>query len=156
MYDGRVNGEIRFIEYYGRRAAQPLVARPRRLARSDARMRLERHYGGIVPIPSGYPRRRPNASRSKYGPTFGIIFSRRTSPFLQHVRRSRLTHDGSRYLCLYATGWHRPACPAAPSAIDRDLKALIAGGWGARADRGAEGAPARSATAAPSCRCRIS
>jgi cyclic pyranopterin phosphate synthase len=42
------------------------------------------------------------------------------------------------YLCLYATGGLDLRAPLRQGASTAELKALIASGWGARADRGAE------------------
>src|SRR5204863_26618 len=71
------------------------------------------------------------------GTTFGIIAST-TDPFCATCDRSRLTADGMWYLCLYATQGLDLRGPLRAGAPADDLRALISGGWRARADRGAE------------------
>jgi len=71
------------------------------------------------------------------GTTFGIISST-TDPFCRTCDRSRLTADGMWFLCLYASqGIDLRAALRRGASVD-ELKALIAGGWQTRDDRGAE------------------
>src|SRR3989442_2979785 len=71
------------------------------------------------------------------GPVFGIISST-TEPFCASCDRSRLTADGMWYLCLYAQHGIDLREPLRRGAAADELKTLIAGAWGRRADRGAE------------------
>ena len=135
-YARSVNGEIRFIEYMdvggaSRWSPDRVVSRGQML---DA---LERHYGEIVPIPEAGSSAPAERFALEDGTTFGIISST-TSPFCSTCDRSRLTADGMWYLCLYATGGIDLRAPLRHGASTDELKALIAGSWGARADRGAE------------------
>jgi cyclic pyranopterin phosphate synthase len=135
-YARSVNGEIRFIEYMdvggaSRWSPDRVVSRGQML---DA---LERHYGRIVPIPEAGSSAPAERFALEDGTTFGIISST-TSPFCSTCDRSRLTADGMWYLCLYATGGLDLRAPLRQGASTAELKALIASGWGARADRGAE------------------
>ena len=135
-YGRAVNGEIRFIEYMdvggaSRWSPERVVSRREML---DA---LARRYGTISPIDE--PGSSAPAERYALadGTTFGIIAST-TEPFCRTCDRSRLTADGMWYLCLYATrGLDLRAPLRAGMPVDQ-LRAVIAGGWGARADKGAE------------------
>jgi GTP 3',8-cyclase len=68
---------------------------------------------------------------------FGIISST-TEPFCRSCDRSRLTADGTWYLCLYATRGMDLRRPLRAGASPAELAALITSGWQARTDRGAE------------------
>jgi len=68
---------------------------------------------------------------------FGIIAST-TAPFCRSCDRARLTADGMWYLCLYARLGIDLRGALRRGAGREELLALIAGGWGARTDRGAE------------------
>jgi cyclic pyranopterin phosphate synthase len=97
---------------------------------------IARRYGKVHPIDED-----SSAPADRYaladGTTFGIIAST-TAPFCAACDRSRLTADGMWYLCLYAsTGIDlRGALRGGASAAA--VRELIASGWRARADRGAE------------------
>jgi GTP 3',8-cyclase len=130
-----VPAEVRFIEYMDvggatRWSMGQVVSRAEMLAR------LERRYGRIEPVDevSTAPADR---FRLPDGTTFGIIAST-TAPFCADCDRSRLTADGLWYLCLYATRGIDLRGPFRGGAGPEELKALIMGGWRARADRGAE------------------
>jgi cyclic pyranopterin phosphate synthase len=94
-------------------------------------------YGAIVPVDE--PGSSAPAERYALadGTTFGIIAST-TDPFCRTCDRSRLTADGMWYLCLYATQGLDLRAPLRAGMPVEALKALIAGGWGARDARGAE------------------
>ena len=131
----RVPAEVRFIEYMDvggatRWSAEQVVSRTEML---DV---LARRYGGIVPVveTSSAPADR---FRLPDGTVFGIIAST-TAPFCAECDRSRLTADGLWYLCLYAMRGIDLRGPLRGGASSAQLKALITGGWTARADRGAE------------------
>jgi len=97
---------------------------------------LERRYGRIEPIveTSSAPADR---FRVPDGLAFGIISST-TQPFCQSCDRSRLTADGTWYLCLYATAGIDLRGPLRAGTPAEELAALIASAWRGRTDRGAE------------------
>ena len=71
------------------------------------------------------------------GTTFGIIASV-TAPFCASCDRSRLTADGTWFLCLYAAKGVDLRAPLRAGASDAELSALIRETWQGRTDRGAE------------------
>ena len=130
-----VPAEVRFIEYMDvggatRWSMEQVVSRREMLER------LERRYGAIMPVVED-----STAPADRYrlpdGTVFGIIAST-TAPFCADCDRSRLTADGMWYLCLYALTGVDLRAPLREGASADALAALIAGGWRARADRGAE------------------
>ncbi len=130
-----IPAEVRFIEYMDvggatRWSTQAVVSRAEML------QVLERRYGTIEPIVED-----TSAPADRYrlpdGTVFGIIAST-TAPFCQACDRSRLTADGMWYLCLYALQGTDLRGPLRAGVSADELKALITGGWRARADRGAE------------------
>jgi cyclic pyranopterin phosphate synthase len=134
-YGKRAQAEVRFIEYMdvGGATHWRMDKVMSRLAILDE---LGRHYGDIVPIveDSSAPAQR---YRLPDGTSFGIVAST-TTPFCHRCDRSRLTADGMWYLCLYATTGTDLRQPLRHGASPRELAALIASGWQARRDRGAE------------------
>jgi cyclic pyranopterin phosphate synthase len=135
-YGRAVDGEIRFIEYMDVGGASRWSPE-RVVSRHDILDTLTRRYGAIAAIDE--PGSSAPAERYALadGTTFGIIAST-TDPFCRTCDRSRLTADGMWYLCLYATRGLDLRAPVRAGMPADALKALIAGGWGARADRGAE------------------
>ena len=130
-----VNGEVRFIEYMDVGGASRWS--PARVcSRHDMLAALTARYGRIEPIVE-----QSSAPADRYkladGTTFGIIAST-TEPFCKSCDRSRLTADGMWYLCLYATRGIDLRAPLRRGASADDLRAIIADGWRARDDRGAE------------------
>ncbi|MEK7702282.1 MAG: GTP 3',8-cyclase MoaA [candidate division NC10 bacterium] len=130
-----VPAELRFIEYMDvggatRWSMDQVVSRQEMLAT------LERRYGRIEPIVED-----GSAPAERYrlpdGTVFGIISST-TQPFCMRCDRSRLTADGTWYLCLYAPQGVNLRDPFRRGASPEELKALITGQWRSRADRGAE------------------
>jgi GTP 3',8-cyclase len=130
-----VPAEVRFIEYMDvggatRWSMSQVVSRQEMLAR------LEQRYGRITPLLED-----STAPADRYrladGTVFGIIAST-TAPFCADCDRSRLTADGMWYLCLYALTGVDLRAPLRAGASTEELTGLIAGGWRARADRGAE------------------
>jgi len=135
-YARSVNAEIRFIEYMDVGGASRWSP-DRVVSRRQMLEALARHYGAITPIEelgSSAPAERFVLDD---GLTFGIISST-TAPFCSACDRSRLTADGMWYLCLYATHGIDLRAPLRQGLSTADLKSIIAGGWSARADRGAE------------------
>jgi cyclic pyranopterin phosphate synthase len=134
-YGRAVNAEVRFIEYMdvggATRWAQASV-----ISRQEMLDRLTKHYGPIEAL-----RTESSAPADRFklpdGTVFGIISST-TEPFCRNCDRSRLTADGMWYLCLYASrGTDLRAALRGGASVD-ELKEMIARGWSARDDRGAE------------------
>jgi cyclic pyranopterin phosphate synthase len=130
-----VNAEVRFIEYMDvggatHWSAAAVVSRREMLTTIAAR------YGAVEPLVEA-----SSAPADRYrlpdGTTFGIISST-TEPFCRSCDRSRLTADGMWYLCLYATRGIDLRGALRRGAGADDLMAIIADGWRARDDRGAE------------------
>jgi len=132
-----VSAEVRFIEYMDVGGAtqwspEQVVSRREMLAA------LERRYGPIeaVPQPAGSAAPAERFTLAD-GTTFGIIAST-TAPFCRACDRSRLTADGTWFLCLYAERGVSLRDPLRDGASDEELAALVAARWGGRVDRGAE------------------
>jgi cyclic pyranopterin phosphate synthase len=129
--------EVRFIEYMdvggatGWSAAQVVSQR-------EMLEGLSRRYGAIAPVSSADD---PSAPAERFrlpdGTTFGIIAST-TAPFCRSCDRSRLTADGTWFLCLYAERGVDLREPLRSGASDEDLRRVITEAWTARSDRGAE------------------
>jgi GTP 3',8-cyclase len=134
-YGKSVNGEVRFIEYMDVGGATRWSPE-RVVSRREILDTLSDRYGVIEPIIE-----RSSAPADRFaltdGTTFGIISST-TAPFCRMCDRSRLTADGMWYLCLYATDGLDLRAPLRRGATRDELAAMIAGGWLARRDRGAE------------------
>jgi cyclic pyranopterin phosphate synthase len=135
-YGRSAGAEVRFIEYMDvggatRWSAADVVSRVEILSR------LSERYGPIAAMPD----RDPSAPADRYalpdGLVFGIISST-TQPFCSSCDRSRLTADGMWYLCLYAAQGIDLRSALRSGASREEIEALIAGGWQARDDRGAE------------------
>jgi cyclic pyranopterin phosphate synthase len=103
--------------------------------RDELLERIARRRGAIHALPAG------SAPADRYraadGTIFGIIAST-TRPFCAACDRSRLTADGTWYLCLYAAQGLDLRGPLRAGASDAELAALLLQGWRARDDRGAE------------------
>jgi GTP 3',8-cyclase len=129
--------EIRFIEYMDvggatRWSPDQVVSQQEML---DI---LARRYSPIEPV-RGPGRTSAPAERFRLldGTTFGIIASV-SAPFCGTCDRSRLTADGTWFLCLYAEHGINLRDRLRSGATDEELAALIAQGWRDRTDRGAE------------------
>jgi cyclic pyranopterin phosphate synthase len=135
-YGRSVNAEVRFIEYMDVGGASRWSP-ARVVSRREILETLSRRYGTIASIAE--PESSAPAERFALpdGATFGIIAST-TEPFCRTCDRSRLTADGMWYLCLYATRGVDLRESLRRGASADELKALIAGGWRDRTDRGAE------------------
>jgi GTP 3',8-cyclase len=134
-YGRRVGAEVRFIEYMDVGGATHW-SMDQVVSRAAMLEALGRHYGRIEPVveESSAPAERfalPD------GTVFGIIAST-TAPFCQACDRSRLTADGTWYLCLYAQQGLDLRGPLRSGASREELARLITGGWTRRRDRGAE------------------
>ena len=131
----RRHAEVRFIEYMDVGGATHW-SREQVVSRAEMLERLAARYGPIEPI-----REESSAPAERFrlpdGTTFGIIAST-TAPFCRTCDRSRLTADGTWYLCLYAQRGVDLRTPLRDGASRDELKTLIASGWTRRRDRGAE------------------
>ncbi|HEX7138183.1 MAG TPA: GTP 3',8-cyclase MoaA [Vicinamibacterales bacterium] len=134
-YGRAANAEVRFIEYMDVGGASRWSP-DRVVTRQMMLQALARRYGAIEPLgeASSAPAERFTLAD---GTTFGIISST-TEPFCRNCDRSRLTADGMWYLCLYATRGFDLRGPLRRGPSSEELRALIAGGWMGRSDRGAE------------------
>ncbi len=135
---GRARGvEIRFIEYMDVGGATHWSL-DQVVSREEILRTLSRRYGAIEPHPEPGSLAAP-AERFALadGTTFGIIAST-TAPFCRSCDRSRLTADGTWFLCLYAGQGIDLREPLRMGASDEQLAALIRQRWEARNDRGAE------------------
>ncbi|MGO8969226.1 MAG: GTP 3',8-cyclase MoaA [Myxococcaceae bacterium] len=138
------SAELRFIEYmdvggatYWKR--EDVVSRAEILQRVAAgRGPVERlqENGADEPLAA---RGRAPAERFRLadGTTFGIIAST-TAPFCRSCDRSRLTADGTWFLCLYARSGLNLRQALRGGASDEAVAHLIRLGWKGRTDRGAE------------------
>lgn len=127
--------EVRFIEYMDvggatRWSAGDVVGQAELLARVAGR------FGPVEALPA---RGAAPAERFRLpdGTTFGIIAST-TQPFCRACDRSRITADGTWFLCLYAQGGVDLRGPLRAGATDEEIAALVRARWAARDDRGAE------------------
>jgi len=129
--------EVRLIEYMDVGGATRW-SRDQVVSRAELLDILRRRFGPVEPL-SAAERAGAPAERFRLadGTAFGIIAST-TAPFCRDCDRSRLTADGTWFLCLYA-GAGIDLRDALRSGIsDAELAALLAHTWSLRADRGAE------------------
>ena len=135
-YGKLVNAEVRFIEYMDVGGASRWSP-ARVVSRREMLETLARHYGAVDAIDDPTSSAPADRYALKDGTTLGIIAST-TAPFCRTCDRSRLTADGMWYLCLYATRGIDLRAPLRAGASADELRELIASGWRARDDRGAE------------------
>lgn len=136
---GRAEGggaEVRFIEYMDVGGATGWSA-AQVVSRREMLEGLARRYGAIEAVLGGDGAAPAERFRLSDGTTFGIIAST-TAPFCRACDRSRLTADGTWFLCLYAEQGIDLREPLRSGASDGELAALITRSWIARTDRGAE------------------
>jgi GTP 3',8-cyclase len=134
----RVSGvEARFIEYMDVGGATRW-SRDQVVSQAELLDAVRRRFGPVEPLPAadraGAPAER---FRLSDGTTFGIIAST-TAPFCRDCDRSRLTADGTWFLCLYAGAGINLRDELRNGASDGELATLIADTWRRRTDRGAE------------------
>ncbi|MGO9830803.1 MAG: GTP 3',8-cyclase MoaA [Myxococcaceae bacterium] len=136
--------ELRFIEYMDVGGA----TRWRRedvVSRAEMLQRIAAGRGPVEPLQENgatqavAARGRAPAERFRLadGTTFGIIAST-TSPFCRTCDRSRLTADGTWFLCLYARSGLNLRQALRGGASDETVAHLLHLGWKGRTDRGAE------------------
>ena len=130
----RHDAEVRFIEYMDVGGATEWSAN-QVVSQREMLDRLTTHYGPITALPAG------NAPAERFrlpdGATFGIIAST-TAPFCRSCDRSRLTADGTWFLCLYAERGLNLREALRGGSSDAELAELITSTWQGRTDRGAE------------------
>src|SRR6266496_5350612 len=132
------DAEVRFIEYMDVGGATRW-SRDQVVSQREMLDLLGRRYGAIEPVrPTGNDGRAP-AERFRLvdGTTFGIIASV-TAPFCRTCDRSRITADGTWFLCLYAGAGIDRREPLRRGAPEEELASVIRETWQGRADRGAE------------------
>ncbi len=133
---GRERGvEVRFIEYMDVGGATQwssgdVVPQEEILARVAARFGTPE----VLPARGAAPAER---FRLPDGTVFGVIAST-TKPFCRDCDRSRITADGTWFLCLYARGGVDLREPLRSGATDAELTELLVRTWQGREDRGAE------------------
>jgi len=128
--------EVRFIEYMDVGGATGWSTE-QVVSQREILERLSRQYGAITPVTGSDPRAPAERFRLPDGATFGIVAST-TAPFCRSCDRSRLTADGTWFLCLYAERGIDLREPLRNGASDAELAELIATTWRGRTDRGAE------------------
>ena len=128
--------EIRFIEYMDVGGATGWSAE-QVFSQQEILARLTAHYGSIAAVPTEDAAAPAERFRLSDGTTFGIVAST-TAPFCRSCDRSRLTADGTWFLCLYAARGVDLREPLRSGASDAALAELITATWRGRTDRGAE------------------
>jgi len=128
--------EVRFIEYMDVGGATGWSAE-QVVSQREMLEGLSARYGPITPITAGDVSAPAERFRLTDGTTFGIVAST-TAPFCRSCDRSRLTADGTWFLCLYAEQGTDLREPLRSGASDAELSDLIAATWRGRTDRGAE------------------
>ena len=98
---------------------------------------IARRHGEVEPLSAPGSSAPAERFALRDGTTFGIIAST-TAPFCRACDRSRITADGTWFLCLYAPDGIDLRALLRAGAGDTELTALIASTWRAREDRGAE------------------
>lgn len=130
------SAELRYIEYMDvggatRWSREQVVTREEIVAAIAAR------HGPVTPLPEPGSRAPAERFRLTDGTTFGVIASV-TAPFCRSCDRSRVTADGTWFLCLYGEDGVDLRAPLRAGASDAELARIIAAAWACRADRGAE------------------
>jgi len=128
--------EVRFIEYMDVGGATGWSAE-QVVSQREILEVLSARYGAITPVTTQDPSAPAERFRLPDGTTFGIVAST-TAPFCRACDRSRLTADGTWFLCLYAERGTDLRAPLRNGASDAELADLIAATWRGRTDRGAE------------------
>lgn len=132
----RHEAEVRFIEYMDVGGATAWSA-AQVVSQREMLEILSARYGAITPVTVGDITAPAERFRLPDGTTFGIVAST-TAPFCRSCDRSRLTADGTWFLCLYAERGTNLREPLRSGASDPELSELIATTWLDRTDRGAE------------------
>jgi GTP 3',8-cyclase len=137
VFGQSVGAEVRFIEYMDVGGATHWSA-SQVVSRVEILDRLRDRFGPIEALNLEAQGAAPaDRFRLPSGTAFGIISST-TAPFCAQCDRARLTPDGLFLLCLYAHQGLDLKRPLRAGASGDELRALIAGRWRMRRDRGAE------------------
>jgi GTP 3',8-cyclase len=130
------DAEVRFIEYMDVGGATEWTA-AQVVSQREMLDRLAAHYGAITGLANPDVSAPAERFRLPDGSTFGIVAST-TAPFCRSCDRSRLTADGTWFLCLYAERGIDLRGQLRAGASDAELADLITSTWRGRTDRGAE------------------
>src|SRR6266850_7206020 len=130
------DAEVRFIEYMDVGGATGWSAE-QVVSQREVLEVLSARFGAIAPVTTGDLSAPAERFRLTDGTTFGIVAST-TAPFCRSCDRSRLTADGTWFLCLYAERGTDLRELLRKGASDAELADLIASTWRGRSDRGAE------------------
>jgi cyclic pyranopterin phosphate synthase len=128
--------ELRFIEYMDVGGATGWSADDV-VSRAEMLQGIGDVCGKVEEIAEPGSRAPAERFRLPDGQAFGIIAST-TAPFCRTCDRSRITADGTWFLCLYAADGLDLRAPLRDGAGDEELRALIVRHWAGREDRGAE------------------
>jgi len=129
--------ECRFIEYMDVGGATQW-SMDQVVSRREMLDALARRYGAVQPVGGGSPGAAPAEEFAlPDGTTFGIIAST-TAPFCRTCDRSRITADGTWYLCLYAERGVSLRDALRSGASDAEIARQVSATWTGRSDRGAE------------------
>ena len=133
---GRERGlEVRFIEYMDVGGATRW-SMDQVVSRAEMLEIISRVHGTVSPVP-GDPRAPAERFALADGTRFGIVAST-TAPFCGQCDRSRLTADGTWFLCLYAEAGVDLRESLRGGASDAEILGQIRQAWTARVDRGAD------------------
>jgi len=135
-FAGAHEAEVRFIEYMDVGGATGWSAE-QVVSQREILEVLSARYGAITPVATGDLSAPAERFRLPDGTTFGIVAST-SAPFCRSCDRSRLTADGTWFMCLYAERGTDLREPLRSGATDQELAELIATTWRGRTDRGAE------------------
>jgi cyclic pyranopterin phosphate synthase len=135
-FAGQHGAELRFIEYMDVGGATGWSAEDV-VSRAEVLQRIDDELGEVQEITEPGSRAPAERFRLRDGQTFGIIAST-TAPFCRTCDRSRITADGTWFLCLYAADGVDLRAPLRDGAGDVELRAMITRHWAEREDRGAE------------------
>ncbi|HET8763563.1 MAG TPA: GTP 3',8-cyclase MoaA, partial [Gemmatimonadales bacterium] len=135
-FAGQHGAELRFIEYMDVGGATGWSADDV-VSRAEMLQRIGDEFGSLDEITEPGSRAPAERFRLPDGQTFGIIAST-TAPFCRTCDRSRITADGTWFLCLYAADGLDLRAPLRDGAGDDELRAMIVRHWAEREDRGAE------------------
>lgn len=135
---GRTTGsEVRFIEYMDVGGATRW-SEAQVLSQDDMLAMVAARYGSIEPVSRiDDPTAPAERFRLPDGTIFGIIASV-TKPFCRTCDRSRITADGTWYLCLYGDEGVSLRDSLRMGMSDAEIAQLIRTTWESRRDRGAE------------------
>jgi cyclic pyranopterin phosphate synthase len=135
---GRDRGlEMRFIEYMDVGGATRW-SMEQVMTRREMLEVIARRFGPVEPLLRADDVAAPaERFQLRDGTRFGIVAST-TAPFCRDCDRSRLTADGTWFLCLYAATGVDLRGPLRDGASDTAIAELIRAHWEQRADRGAE------------------